>query len=601
MNLSEQVLNRSFTVDRSAIDKSNRTCELSFSSEEPYQRWFGIEILDHNTESVNLNRLNSGGALLMDHDPKDQIGVVENVAIGADRKARAKVRFGNSARAKEIFDDVSTGIRTNVSVGYQIDEWEVEKKSDTPKEPDTYRVKKWTPFEISIVAIPADSTVGVGRSAKPQKPNSNLEVKTMNKESINTEQVKDNSEIDSMLSIAKETDSYDLMQEVVKRNGTLQELNTLILGRLKEKNSKSTVYFDENGKPRGHKRHTFSAPTSDTNESYSLVNVIRSLSGDKNVDIGYEVEMSQEMCKARGKKSEGFSIPMSAISKRAAVDAASIGSSLVETSYRPDMMIEFLRNKSVVVNSGIQTIQVGQGGDIIIPRQTGTASAEWLTLDGVDDISESNQTFDQVELQMRTLTAMTTYTHKMLKQGLPNIEQIIRSDLAQMFATELDKTAINGALANSKIPTGILNQPGIEALTAAGSVPTFGELVQMEGLIAENNVDTRGMRYITTPTLGTTLKATEKAPSTAQYIWTDRGEGEGLVNGYGAAYSSNMPNGTILLGQFSDFLMAYWGSIDIMVDPYGTNFSKGNVTVRAMIDVDMNIRRPDSFCKLEVA
>jgi HK97 family phage major capsid protein len=334
---------------------------------------------------------------------------------------------------------------------------------------------------------------------------------------------------------------------------------------------------------------------------YSIVNVIRGLSGDRSVDIGYESELSQEIQHQRGSKAKGFSIPMAELNKRSAVNAGSVGSSLDESDYMPNLMVDFLRNKSVIMNSGAQTIQVGTGGNLIIPRQTSTATAEWLDLDGGDSFTESNPTFDQVSLEMKTLTAMTTYTHRMLKQGLPDIENIIRNDLAQLFATQIDATALNGVLANPKSPTGILNQVGISETTAAGTIPTFAELVEMERLLADANVDRNRLLYLTNPTIGTTLKTVEKAANTAQFIWTDNGDGEGMVNGFEAAYTSNMPASTVLLGQFRDLMIAYWGAIDITADPYGENFKLGNTTIRAMIDLDINVKRPESFCKLLAA
>ena len=111
---------RAFAVDRAAINEDTRTVELAFASETPYERWWGIEILDLAARSVRLGRLSSGGPLLMDHDTRDQVGVIESIQIGADRVGRAVVRFGKSARAEEIYQDVKDGIRSNVSVGYAI-------------------------------------------------------------------------------------------------------------------------------------------------------------------------------------------------------------------------------------------------------------------------------------------------------------------------------------------------------------------------------------------------------------------------------------------------------------------------------------------------
>lgn len=146
-------------LELKSFNEENKTVELTFSSEEPYERWWGIEILDHSSISVNMNRLNNSAPLLFNHDRDVVIGVVEFAKI-ENKKGHAVVRFGNSEKAKEVFSDVVDGIMKNVSVGYQINEMKLESES---KGVETYRVTQWEPFEISIVSIPADNTVGVGR------------------------------------------------------------------------------------------------------------------------------------------------------------------------------------------------------------------------------------------------------------------------------------------------------------------------------------------------------------------------------------------------------------------------------------------------------
>ena len=140
-------LHRSFTLDRSAIDEDARTVNLSFSSDMPIERWFGMEVLDHSPKSVNLERLNGGAPLLMDHDTSDQIGRVESASVDGKR-GTAVVRFSKSARAHEIFTDVMDGIRQNVSVGYRINEMELD-ESRSEDEMETYVAKNWSPFERS--------------------------------------------------------------------------------------------------------------------------------------------------------------------------------------------------------------------------------------------------------------------------------------------------------------------------------------------------------------------------------------------------------------------------------------------------------------------
>ena len=156
-------LKRTVSIVRQAIDEEARTVEIAFSSEEPYRRWFGDEILSHDKDAVDLSFLSSGRApFLADHNHTDVIGVIEKAWIDKDRKGRALVRFGKSPRATEFFDDVVDGIRSNVSVGYVVKKWEVDEEPETP----VYTAKKWCPLENSLVSIPADTSVGVGRSAE---------------------------------------------------------------------------------------------------------------------------------------------------------------------------------------------------------------------------------------------------------------------------------------------------------------------------------------------------------------------------------------------------------------------------------------------------
>ena len=147
-------LDRSFTFDRSAVNEEERTVDLAFSSEEPYERWYGTEILAHKSQSVNLDRLNGGAAVLVNHNVDDHVGVVEGARIDKDHVGRAVVRFSRSDRGQEIFSDIVDGIRGMVSVGYTIEDY-------TEKEVDGHNVltaNSWTPLEVSVVAVPADAS-----------------------------------------------------------------------------------------------------------------------------------------------------------------------------------------------------------------------------------------------------------------------------------------------------------------------------------------------------------------------------------------------------------------------------------------------------------
>ena len=156
---------REIAASARALDEG--LVELSFSSESPVERGYGIEILDHSPGAMRTARLIDGAPLLLQHDPDRQIGVIESARIDADRVGRAVVRFSQGALGREIAQDVADGIRKKVSVGYMVHDARKEEKDNQGRV--VYRVTDYEPIEISIVSIPADNSVGVGRS-QPTNP-----------------------------------------------------------------------------------------------------------------------------------------------------------------------------------------------------------------------------------------------------------------------------------------------------------------------------------------------------------------------------------------------------------------------------------------------
>ena len=149
--------------------EDSRQAELSLSSEEPCRRWFGDEILSHDTEAVDLSRLQEIGVVLFNHDRDRVIGRVLSVRLDeATHRLRAVIQFDEDEESERVYQKVRSGTLKGVSVGYAVDVWEEVKAGATstngrfmgPCEVAT----RWTPYELSIVSVPADATVGVGRS-----------------------------------------------------------------------------------------------------------------------------------------------------------------------------------------------------------------------------------------------------------------------------------------------------------------------------------------------------------------------------------------------------------------------------------------------------
>ncbi len=163
-----------FDMQVRADEENSNVFELSFSSEEPYTRYFGSEILDHADGACDLSRLNEIGVVLFNHDRNKVIGKIENAWV-EDNRGKAKIKFDEDDASKVIMEKVANGTLKGVSVGYAVDNWEVvekgKKSTDGRFEGPCYIARKWTPLEISIVSIPADSTVGVGRSFEEETKN----------------------------------------------------------------------------------------------------------------------------------------------------------------------------------------------------------------------------------------------------------------------------------------------------------------------------------------------------------------------------------------------------------------------------------------------
>ena len=152
---------------REAAAADGRRLTLSFSSEQPYNRWFGPEILDHSPGALDLERLNSVGVLLFNHDTDKVLGKVLRAWVDEKRRGMAEVEFDTDEEAEKIFAKVNSGTLKTTSVRYRVDSWEEIKQGATSAD-GRYTgpcqvARHWTPFEVSIVSVPADASVGVGR------------------------------------------------------------------------------------------------------------------------------------------------------------------------------------------------------------------------------------------------------------------------------------------------------------------------------------------------------------------------------------------------------------------------------------------------------
>lgn len=589
-----KMLHRSFDLKREFINEEKRTVELAFSSEtDKVERWFGIEILDHGAGSIRLGRLQNNAPLLMDHDIRDQIGVVESISIDSDRVARAVVRFGKSKRAKEIFTDVVDGIRGKVSVGYMIHSRE-ETDEGTEHKP-VYRVKDWEPYEISMVSVPADDSVGAGRQAANL-----IEVNEENSMPKETEQ----STVTETTERAQPVIDVKVEIEQIRKAELLRINEIQSIGSKRGLDSLAKTFID-NGKSLDEFRAAVldsmpepkAAPSADDAEigltdrearSFSFVRALNALANPNNAAFqraaGFEFEVSAAVAERMGNTPKGLYVPLD-VMRRDLTVAGSAGNT-VSTNVLAGSFIETLENAMVTKALGA-TILRDLVGNVAIPRMTAGSTAYWVAENG--DITESDQTFDQVTLSPKTVGAMTEISRKTLLQSSLDIEALIRNELAMRLALAIDSKAVTGD-GTSNTPTGIMSTSGIGSKTfAALGAPTFGEVVDVESQVSIDNALMGSLSYLTTAAMAGGMKQKAKDAGSGRFVIED-----GQANGYPVALSNTVTANSLLFGNWADLLIGFWGGLDVNVDT-STGSASGRVRVVSLQDVDVAVRHAQSF------
>lgn len=593
---------RALQVERAAINEEARTASLAFASETPYERYWGVEILDITPQAMRQSRLRTGANLLVDHDSRDVVGVIESVEIGADKIARAVVRFGKSARAEEVWQDVRDGIRRNVSVGYMIHKAQLVEERDGV---ETFRVTDWEPFEVSLVSVPADPTVGVGRSldsssaASPEAdPTATASaatapiVTTPSKERIMSDvQVESRNHAAEISKIAKGLPGgAEMAMDAIQRGLTTEQFQAEALTKL----ASAPLPTADIGLD---KRET---------KRYSVMRVLNALANPTDAAAqraaAFERECSEAAATKLGKQARGFMVPNEIQKRDLNVTTATAGGNLVATDLLSGSFIDALRNAMVINSLGTRML-TGLVGNIAIPRLSGTGTAYWVAENNAP--TESDQTIAQVTLSPKTVGAFTDISRRLLLQSSLDVEAMVQNDLATILGLAIQQAAINGSGASNQ-PSGILTRVTASVIGGTnGAAPTWANMVQLESDVAVANADIGTLGYLTNARMRGRLKSTSKVSGQNGFVWES---GDTPVNGYRVgvtnAVPSNLVKGTsgavcsaMIFGNFADLVIGMWGALDLMVDPY-TGSTAGTVRVVALQDVDVQLRNVVSFATM---
>jgi len=593
---------RSAIFERATIIDEQRRATLAFSSEMAVDRGWGMEVLDHSPGSVNTEFIGSGRApLLVDHDMADQVGVVEQISLGSDRVARAVVRFGKSARAEEIWQDVKDGIRSNVSVGYVINEMVSDGKQG---DREIFRAVRWMPLEISIVSIPADTSVGVGRSievAPVAEPIISVKENHMAEDmnSVREDAAKaERSRVSAIMDLASRHNQREFGEAAIRDGASIEQFR----GALLDKVASKPLNVD----------HEVGLSDKEVRQ-FSFVRAIKALSNPQDrraqEEAAFEFEVSEAAAKKEGRTSRGLLIPVDVLyGKRDLTTSTASGTAkagnLVATDLLSASFIDVLRNKMVLNTLGAQFL-TGLNGNVAIPRKTSASSAYWVAENVAPTESSNAPAFDQVTMSPKTLGAYVDISRRLMLQSSLDIENLVRNDLATSIAVAMDGAAVAGSGSNK--PTGVLNTSGIGSVTLGtnGGAPTWAMVVNLVREVEIDNALTGSAAFLTNGQVKAKLTSTAKQSSGVEGNFI-LGPDMNNLYGYPIYVSQQMPSNlskgsgsnlsAMIFGVWSDLLIGQWSGIDLLVDQYsGSN--AGTVRIVAFHDCDFAVRHPESFAE----
>lgn len=681
--------------------------DMAFSSEKPVERWFGFEVLSHDAGAINMERLNDGAPVLFNHNLNELRGthIPGTFKVGEDKMLRGRIRVTAATEAgREAVALIDSGVLTKSSVGYMVDKMieqgvdehgrsyerdidvgkfertlaemgfkegnasmrhigsgvreEFVRRLDaahgfgvrkaTNKIP-TYRVVKWTPYENSLVTIPADSSVGVGRSEAGAPGGANqpadnatsegLEMPGSNNgqgpagdagnanrggsdaaQAINTNAAAaaaaaaaaggssasageiEQQRIDAIRNLGKSNNIDDrVVTDWIRSGASFKQISDDML-----------EIIERRGRDNPQPASRLGMSNQET-QRYSVVRAILATLSGKWDKAGLELEASRAVSEKIGRPLEDnrFFVPFEFMSRgfgldphRAARDhsfrmkswelarrdltAGGSGSGAELVNTQNVSFIELLYARSVALRMGTRRLS-GLVGNVTIPRLTAGASVTWLANEA-SSISESTQTLDQVSLSPKNVGGYTEISRQLMMQSQPAAESIVTDDIARSIGGAADDAILEGSGASGQ-PTGIKGTSGIGAVT--GTSLAYAGIIEFQTDVAAANVSPVAGGYVTTATVAADMMQTVKFSGTASPVWVGN-VWDGEMAGFPAMTSSQVAAASMLFGDWSESILAEWGVLEIEVNPYA-NFQAGIVGVRGMYSMDVGVRHPGAF------
>ena len=606
------------------IDKENKTVEMSFSSETPVDRFYGYEILSHKPGAIKMDRAANGLPFLHNHNSDEQVGRCENFRC-EDNKTRALVRFSRSQAGQDIFNDFADGIRKETSIGYAVHSYREMKPEEMS--PDlqrmclenkcgAYLADSWEPLEGSNAPVPADPSVGAGRSLEINLKDNISADKSVGVGGDQIQSQQKERAIKMPIELQTPTPE-DLARHEQERVAELTAIGTRFADRIggKEKMDvlvkdaidlkrtaeqfRGTVYMRVTDDKPLETPASFLDLSERDKKEFSIVRAIRQCVDGKGGE--YEAEVSAAVAKKVGdSKRGGIYLPYD-IQKRPmdipanvqrqlndvlrrngintrtlSVGSATAGGDLVGTQIRPQDFIELLRNALI---QGF-TFLTGLQQNVDIPSQTGGATMYVASSEGAT-FTETDQVFGQLTLSPHDIGAYTEITCRLLIQSTPAVDALVASDLILQLARKINYEALFGD-GQSGHPYGAFHTSGIPTPSAA--TLTWAEALAFASDIGHANVVGK-LEWLMNSASKAVCLGRVKVSGFPVFIMND----DGTMAGHDAQISEQMPDDYLALGKWDEVVVGEFGTMEVLYDRNSLSTS-GGLRIAIYHSIDAGLR-----------
>lgn len=321
---------------------------------------------------------------------------------------------------------------------------------------------------------------------------------------------------------------------------------------------------------------------------YSLGNVLRAhITGDWS-QAGFEREMSQEATRRYPGQSRGLVVPAEAVlGTRATVTSTGGAAGAITTDLHPGSFIDRLRPASAVMQAGA-TVMSGESRNFTIPKLAADATAAWLA-EG-SSVSDSSIDVDSINLSMKRVSASQSFTREALLQSQPSIDEIIRRSIGATLMQAIDLAGLEGT-GTSGQPTGVANTSGVNTLTAAGNTITRLEALNALAAIEADNVPTADAVWVMHPNDAARIANETIDAGSGRFVIDEQTPG---MIGRRVVQTTKATEGTVYLGVWEHLIVAMFGGVDLIVDPY-TAATSAKVAITSHMMADVNVRHAEAF------